>query len=179
MRTQALILKTFPYHEFMALVLDEKYGKIYVRLSKTSDPILCQGMLITGTLHARSNSARSLLCDIDPLYAPFEQACHDIEFLHTFLFILQQSIPLHALFSDIILYTQYVYSVFFQLQDFQKKIVLLYICLKVDVFPQDPWLYRLVLEHAYGAHELCLDERAQQKVSQAFAACWKQISFQK
>ena len=178
MHTQALILKTFPQHEQKALVLDEKYGKVYAKLGVFSKVSLCQGMLIQGTFFPSSGGAY-ILKNVDPVYAPFDQANHDLEFLHTFLFTLQKTIPLHANFSGIILYTKYVYENFFELNEHQKKLVLLFIFLKSGVFPEDPWLYKLLIENAFTIHELFLDSRMEQKVAHTFSQCWEQISLQK
>ena len=174
--TQALILKTFPQHDQKALVLDEKYGKVYVKLGAFSQVSLCQGMLIQGNLFLPAQAAAYTLKNIDPLYAPFDQANHDLEFLHTFLFVLARTIPMHAHFSGIIAYTKYVYTIFSLLDEHQKKLVLLFIFLKGDVFPEEPWLYQLVIENAFKVHEISLDERMQKKVAHTFSLCWEQIS---
>jgi hypothetical protein len=176
--TQALILKTFLQHDQKALVLDEKHGKVMVKLGAFSKISLCQGMLVQGNLFVVSNSSYSLK-NIDPVFAPFDQACHDIEFLHSFLFALHKTIPLHAHFSGIIEYTKYVYSVFSYLTEYQKKMVLLFIFLKGDVFPEEPWLYALLVNNVFTIHELVLDERMQQKVAHTFSLCWEQISHNK
>lgn len=176
--TQALILKTFPLHYQKALVLDEKYGKLYVKLGAFSKVSLCQGMLIQGNLFSSSHAAYTLK-NIDPIYAPFDQACHDVEFLHTFLYVLAKTIPMQAHFSGIIAYTKYVYENFLEFDAHQKKIVLLFIFLKGGMFPEDPWLYKIIIEHVFIFHKLSLDEQMQQKVAHAFSACWEQISLHK
>ena len=93
--TQALILKTFPQNDQKALVLDEKHGKVMVKLGAFSKVSLCQGMLVQANVFLASNSSYTLK-NIDPIFAPFDQACHDIEFLHSFLFALHKTIPLRA-----------------------------------------------------------------------------------
>lgn len=177
--TQALILKTFPQHERKVLILDEKHGKVLVKLGAFSQNFLCQGMLIQANVFLASNGSSCTLKNIDPVFVPFDQACQDIEFLHSFLFALHKTIPFHAHFSGIIEYTNYVYSVFSQLNEHQKKMILLFIFLKGDIFPEEPWLYSLLLQHVFSVHDLALDERMQQKIAHTFSLCWEQISAQK
>ena len=179
MHTHALVLKTFPQHFQKALVLDEKYGKVYVKLGAFSKVTLCQGMLIQANLFTALQSSVYSLKNIDPVYAPFDQASNDIEFLHTFLFVLTQTVPMQAHFSGIITYTKYVYDHFAVFNEYQKKLVLLFICLKGGIFSEDPHLYKLLIENVCTIHELFVDERIQQKIAHAFAQCWEQISTQK